>query len=269
MANKKTGVYSKKLSFSDSKTTDLYLIIDHHNIYLSVKDFKKGQFVAIEHFTKNSNELGWTSLFDAIQKQAKLYSIQYRNIALVWNDRKFILSKKMQLNDALNYQQELNLVHGVNNNDEFIVNTINNEHVIAYHIPDQLMASMLKLFPKGVWHHFSEYIFKNDFAADVHLFLFDNQYCIKIIKDGVTQLINYFPLENDTQNIYHVLNSCTHTNLDTHKATIKVWGYQADKHQFVNALAPYFSTGKIVEPDENWEEKDNCPDSIYTTYLIF
>ena len=126
MAKKIVGVYSKNISFTENKLNDLYITIDIENLFFSVKNSKTGQFVAFEHFKSGEEEKGWEQLVIFSQNNSKLINLNFTNVFFVWNNSRFILTKKILKQEVLHYQQELNLVHGVNNNDEVFFNTINN-----------------------------------------------------------------------------------------------------------------------------------------------
>jgi hypothetical protein len=271
MAKKIIGVYSKNISFTENKFANLYLTIDNNNLFFSVKNYKSNQFIAFEHFANNAEIMGWDQLFEFVQKNSKLIHLNFTAIFLVWNHSRFILTNEFAKKDNLNYQMELNLVHGINNNDEVNTNSINDNLIIAYTIPDKLVTLMLKIFPKGVWHHYSEFVLKEKSENVAIIYLFENQYCLNIKQNGQTKLINYFQVEGNDQNVYKIMNACEHSLVDSNLLALKVFGYQLEKHEFVNLLANYFNAGEVVESSDYWdlEDKENCPNSIYSNYLIF
>ena len=104
------------------------------------------------------------------------------------------------------------------------------------------------------------------------IYLFDNDYCLRVVKEGKTQLVKYFPIEGVDQNCYQLLNTCSNTGLDTNSATLKVWGYNAIQHDFIHKIAPYFLVGEIVESPKSEIGNSlnmNYPQNIYSTYFIF
>jgi hypothetical protein len=271
MAKMIVGVYSKNISFTENKSSDLYITIDNENLFFSVKNSKNGLFVAFEHFKSASDEKGWDPLILFSQNNSKLINVLFKNVYFVWNNSRFVLTKKLLKQDILYYQQELNLVHGVNNTDEVYFNTIDDDLILAYSVPDELNNSLSKIFSNGIWHHYTEYIMKKEIDNNALICLFEKQFCLKIAKNGVAQLVNYFPLEGNVQNLYQIINACNHSSLDTNSASISVLGYNQDSHEFVNTIANYFKAGQVAESAENWdnEDKGNCPNNIYTTYLIY
>jgi hypothetical protein len=271
MAKMIVGVYSKNLSFTENKTNDLYITIDNENLFFSVKDSIKGQFIAFEHFKRVTDEKGWDPLILFTQHNSKLISLHFGNVFFVWNNSRFILTKKVAKQTPIYYQQELNLVHGVNNNDEVYFNAIKDDLILAYSVPDQLISLLSKIFPSGVWHHYTEYVINKKIDNNTLICLLESQFCLRITKNGAIQLINYFPLEGDNQNFYQIMNACNHSSLNTNNASISVLGYDEDSHGFVKSMTNYFKEGQVAESDEHWdnEDKRNCPNNIYTTYLIY
>ena len=271
MAKMIVGVYSKNLSFTENKTTDLYITIDHEHIFFSVKHLTHGHFVGFEHFKSAEDEKGFDSLILFAQKNSKLINIPFSNVFFVRNNSRFIITKHAIKQDAIYYQQELNLVHGINNTDEVYFNPIANELILAYSIPDPLIVSLSKLFPNGVWHHYMEFVMKKGIDKSVSIFLFDHLICLNIKQDGINKLANYYKLEGADQNTYQILNACNHSAVELNSSSVTIWGVDEDKHAFVKTLANYFKTGQLVESAECWDKEDidNCPNNIYTTYFIY
>jgi len=271
MAKKIVGVYSKNISFTENKSNDLYITIDNSNLFFSVKNAENGQFVALEHFMNDLEDIGWDQLISFAQKNSKLINIPFSNVFFVWNNSRFIITKNVIKQDAIYYQQELNLVHGINNTDEVYFNSIANDLILAYSIPDQLIVSLSKLFTNGVWHHYMEFAMKQGTDKSVSIFLFDQLFCLNIKQDGITKLANCYKLEGANQNTYQILNACNHCAVETNISSVTIWGFEEDKHEFVNTLANYFKTGQLVESAECWDKEDidNWPNNIYTTYFIY
>ena len=271
MAKKIVGVYSKNISFTENKSTDLYITIDHSNLFFSVKNSKNSQFLALEHFMNDSNESGWDQLISCVQKKSKLINVPFSNVFFVWNNTRFIITKQAIKQDVIYYQQELNLVHGINNTDDVYFSPIADDLILAYSIPDALIVLLSKLFPKGVWHHYMEYAMKHSLDNSVSIFLFDQAFCLNIKKEGITHLANYFKLEGGAQNTYQILKACQHSAVETNISSVAIWGMEEDKHEFVNTLANYFKTGQVIESAECWDKEDheNCPNNVYTTYFIY
>ena len=271
MAKMIVGVYSKNISFTENKSIDLYITIDNKNLFFSVKSIKNGQFLAFEHYKSAVDEIGWDEKILSAQNNSKLIKLNFNNVFFVWNNKRFTLSKKISKQDVLYYQQELNLVHGVNNHDEIFVNSINDDLVLAFSVPGQIISLTAKLFPNGVWHHYTEYMNNSDSENNALICLFENEFCLKITNNRKIQLVNYFPIEGNDQNIYQIINACNHSSLETNYASLKIWGYEDKQHEFINTLSNYFNAGQVAEPQEYWdnEDKENCPNNIYSTYFIY
>ncbi len=271
MAKKIIDVYSKNISFTENKSNDLYITIDNNNLFFSVKNSINSQFLALEHFMSDMDEAGWDQLISLAQKKSKLINLIYSNVFFVWNNPRFIITKHALKQDVLYYQQELNLVHGMNHNDDVYFNPIGDDLILAYSIPDPLIVLLSKLFPNGVWHHYMEFVMKQGMDNCVSIFLFDQVFCLNINGNGITQLSNYYKLEGANQNTYQILNACHHSAVETNISSVNVFGFEEDKNEFVNTLANYFKSGKLVESVEYWDNDDNknCPNNIYTTYFIY
>jgi hypothetical protein len=95
MAKMIVGVYSKNISFTENKTNDLYITIDNENLFFSVKNSTNGQFIAFEHFKSVADEKGWESLILITQHNSKLINLHFGNVFFVWNNSRFILTKKV------------------------------------------------------------------------------------------------------------------------------------------------------------------------------
>lgn len=271
MAKMIVGVYSKNISFTENKSNDLYITIDNGNLFFSVKSIKNGQFLAFEHYKSAVDEIGWDELILLAQTNSKLIKLNFNNVFFVYNNARLTFSNKISKQDVLYYQQELNLVHGVNNHDEVFVNSINDYLVIAFSVPVQLINLTVKLFPNGVWHHFAEYLNNSNSENNVLVCLFEKQFCLKITNNRKIQLVNYFPIEGNNQNIYQIINACNHSTLETNYASVKIWGYDDTQHEFINSLANYFKEGEVAESQEYWdnEDKEICPNNIYSNYFIY
>jgi hypothetical protein len=272
MAKKNIGIYSNLESTSNNKVEDLYLIVDNSNIVFSVKNKKKNEFVAFEHFSNNQDNTGWHQLVAYLQNNSKLIHGIYGNVFFIWNSPRFILTNKLQKEDTLIYLEELNMVHGKSSEEELYLTPFDDKLIIAFTVPDALSTLLSRSFPTGKWHHYSEYMLANTAQNEVLIYLFDDIYCVRLVKDGKTQLINYFQIEGVDQNCYHILNACSNTNIDINISKLKVWGYHSLQHEFINKVAPYFLSGEIVESPNTGigaSLNSNYPQNIYSTYFIF
>lgn len=272
MATKKISIYSALESTPNQKVEDLYLIVDNSSIILSVKNKKTRHVVAIEHFENNSTETSWQELDSYLQNNSKLVAGIYGNIYFVLNSSKFILTNKLKKEDTLIYQDELNMIHDKINEEELYVTPYNDNLVIVFTVPDGLSTMLSRVFPSGKWHHYVAYILACETKSEVLIYLFENQFCIRITIDGKLQYINYFSLVNHDRNCYHILNACSNTNIKTNVASLKILGYDPVQHPFINKLATYFSVAEIVETPYDGIGVNlnvNYPQNIYSTYFIF
>jgi hypothetical protein len=272
MAKKTIGIYSVLESTPNYKVEDLYLIVDSNNIVFSVKNKKTNQYSAFEHFANNGENTGWHQLVAYLQNNSKLIQGIFDNIYFVWNSPRFVLTKKLVKEDTLLYQQELNLVHGASNEEELYLTPFDEQFMLVFSVPDALSTLLSRSFPTGKWHHYTAFVLATAAENQVLVHLFENNYCIRIVKEGKTQLINYYPIEGNDQNCFNILNACTNSNIDTNLSTIKVWGYSNLQHEFINTIAPYFKAGEIMEAPGTGVTaslNSNYPQHIYSTYFIF
>jgi len=261
MAKKKIGIYSALESTPNNKVEDLYLIVDKESIVFSVKHTQKNEFVALEQFVNNVENTGWHQLVAYLQNNSKLIQNTYGNIYFVWNSARFILTKKQENEDTLLYQQELNLVHGPLNDEELYLTPYDENYTIIFSVPDALSTILSRSFPTGVWHHYAEYVLAAEANNHALIYLFENNYCIRLLNEGRTQLINYFPIEGNDQNSYTILNACALTNLNITETDLKVWGYNSLQHEFINEIGKSFKSIEIVNTTNI--------QPIYSTYFIF
>ena len=261
MAKKKIGIYTTLESTPNNKVEDLYLIVDKESIVFSVKHKQKNEFVAFEHFVNNVDNTGWHQLVAYLQNNSKLIQGVYGNIFFIWNSTRFVLTKKQIKEDTLLYQQELNLVHGVLSDEELYTTPYDDNFVLVYSVPDALSTILSRSFPTGVWHHYTEYVLAAEADNDVLVYLFENYFCIRLLKGGRTQLINYFPIAGNDQNNYTILNACTQLKLNMNETRLKVFGYNNVQHEFIPTLSNYFNSIEIIEGQHK--------QPIYSTYFIF
>ncbi len=272
MAKKKIGIYTSLESTSNNKVEDLYLIVDKESIVFSVKNKIKNEFVAFEHFENSADNTGWHQLVAYLQNNSKLIQGIYGNVYFVWNSARFILTKKMAHEDNLMYQQELSFVHGTNNEEELYITPYDDQFVILFSVPDALSTLLSRSFPTGKWHHFAEYVLATEADNDALVYVFENNYCLRLIKDGRTQLIKYFAIEGNDQNCYNIMNACTNTSIDLNNTHLKVWGTNIQQQEFINTIAPYFNSLAIIDAPDNGvgaSLNSSYPNHIYSTYFIF
>jgi hypothetical protein len=272
MAKKKIGIYTDLVSNFNNKVEDLYLIVDQNSIVFSVKNNVINEYVAFEHFVNSADNTGWHQLIAYLQNNSKLIQATFANVHFVWNNARCILTKKLAKEDTLLYQQELDVVFGKSNEEELYLKTIDNDKMLVFSVPDVLSTLLSRSFPAGKWHHYLEYVLKQEVQDAALLFVFEDSFCLRLIQNGANQLIKYFPLDGDDQNCYSILNACKQILNDTHTTELKVWGIHQMEGSFLNALAPYFKSFKI-NIDQIGEVQTtlnkNYPNHIYATYFIF
>ena len=271
MAKKKIGIYSTLESTSNHKVEDLYLIVDKESIVFSVKHKQTNQFVAFEHFVNSADNNGWHQLVAYLQNNSKLIQSTFGNVFFVWNSPRSILTKKQTQADTLLYQQELSLVHGTNNDEELYLMPYDDNYMLVFSVPDALSTLLSRSFPTGKWHHYTEYVLAT--PADDHLlvYLFENNFCMRIVKEGRTQFMNYAAVEGEDQNCYTILNACNSCGVDPATMVLKVWGANELTH-FIQKLSPYFKFVEFIQaPNEGIGASLNtsAPQHIYSTYFIF
>lgn len=272
MAKKKIGIYTDLVGTFNNKVEDLYLIVDRDSIVFSVKNIQTNNFVAFEHFVNSADNEGWHQLIAYLQNNSKLIQHVFANVHFVWNNPRCLLTKKLAKEDSLRYQQELDLVHGTSNDEELYFKSIEDDKMIVYSVPDALSTLLSRSFPTGKWHHYLEFVLKQTVQDAAMLFLFEKNFCLRIIKNGNTQLINYFTMEEDDQNCYTILNACTNSLPNINETALNVWGLSQLQNSFVNALVPYFNNFEMMLDqvgDVQTSLNKNYPNHNYATYFIF
>jgi hypothetical protein len=117
-----------------------------------------------------------------------------------------------------------------------------------------------------------EYVLAQDAQDAALLFLFEKNYCLRLVNDGKNQLVNHFQLEGDDQNCFTILNACSNILANTNEAHLKVWGIHQLQNSFVNAIVPYFKSFELVLDqigDVQTSLNKNYPNHMYATYFIF
>ncbi len=272
MAKKKIGIYTELESTPNNKVEDLYLIVDKDSIVFSVKNKVKNEFVAFEHFVNSADNTGWHQLVAYLQNNSKLIQNTYGNVNFIWNHPRFILTQKRVQEDTLLYQQELSLVHGSNNEEELYITPYDQHLAIVFSVPDALSTLLSRSFPTGKWHHFAEYVLASAGDNDALVFLFENNFLVRLLKESRTQLIKYFSLEGDDQNAYQLLNACNNAGIELNKTNLVVWGYQPAQHEFLQKLGTLFQNYTIHQAPETGvgsNLNNSYPQHTYSTYFIF
>ena len=272
MAKKKIGIYTDLVGTFNNKVEDLYLIVDKDSIVFSVKNIQTNQYVAFEHFVNSTDNIGWHQLIAYLQNNSKLIQHVFANIHFVWNNQRCLETKKLAKEDTLRYQQELDLVHGNSNDEELYFKNMGTDKVLVYSVPDVLSTLLSRSFPTGKWHHYMEFVLTQTAQDAALLFVFDNNYCLRLVENGQDQLINYFTLEGDDQNCYTILNACSNILTDINEMQLKVWGVTQLPNSFVNSIVPYFNNFELVLDkmgDVQTSLNKNYPNHNYATYFIF
>ena len=272
MAKKKIGIYTDLVGTFNNKVEDLYLIVDSNSIVFTVKNIQTKQFVAFEHFVNSADNVGWHQLIAYLQNNSKLIQHVFANVHFVWNNARCIVTKKLAKEDSLKYQQELDLVHGTSSEEELYFKSIDDDKMLIYSVPDALSTLLSRSFPTGKWHHYVEFVLAQEAQDQAMLFIFENNYCLRLVNNGRNQLINYFNLEGDDQNCFTILNACSNILSNINETPLKVWGVSQLQNSFVNALVPYFNNFEMVLDemgDVQISLNKNYPNHNYATYFIF
>ncbi len=258
MAKKNIGIYSDLQSTANNKVEDLYLIVDENSIVFNVKNNITNEYIAFEQFENGGDQKGWSGLIAYLQNNSKLIHHFYRNVFFVYNGSRVILTKKQTQENTLSYQQELSFVHGIKEDEELYYNSINDQITIVYSIPDALSALLSRTFPTGKWKHYATYVAAQKSQNETQLYLFTQQYCLHIIKDGSTQFLAYFPIESPEQNGYTILQVAKNILKDLSGQTLRIWSND-NKESFIDMVAPYFEKTHV----------ESSPHQQFATYFIF
>jgi hypothetical protein len=272
MAQKKIGIYGNLESTANNKVEDLYLIVDGQSIVFSVKNNISQEYVSFEYFLNTGDNQGWSQLMAYLQNNSKLMHAFYKNINFIINTPRIVLSNINSNLDVLQYQNELNLVHGVKSEEEIYTNEIGLGSIIVYGVPDALSTLLTRAFPTGKWNHYASYLMNNFRDNGVYIQLFDNNFCLYIVEAGKVKILNYFPIEGNDQNSFMVLNACVNTDTNTNSIPLIVYGYNPEQHEFIKMVAPYFESLQLEKaPAEGIGSKLNLdyPNHTYSTYFIF
>ncbi len=261
MANKKIGFYGKLESTANNKVEDLFIIVNNKSIVFVVKHLVSNKFVSLEHFEQTEEASSWSPLLAYLQNNSSLIQNYYKNIFLVINSNRLILSQTDAKENLISAAHELELIHGHKLDEEIYTNTVGNKHFLIYGIADELSAILTRYFPSAKWQHYASYFLGNVLDSEVQVRIFEDCFIVYIVEKGITKLLNYYPLEGEEQNIYTLLNSCINAGIDTNTFLLKVWGYEVDKHNFITKTAPYFTAKQIIQIEK-------VPNA-YSSYFIF
>ena len=261
MANKKIGFYGKLESTANNKVEDLFIIVNNKSIVFVVKHLVSNKFVSLEHFEQTEEASSWSPLLAYLQNNSSLIQNYYKNIFLVINSNRLILSQTDAKENLISAAHELELIHGHKLDEEIYTNTVGNKHFLIYGIADELSAILTRYFPSAKWQHYVSYFLGNLLDSEVQVRIFEDCFIVYIVEKGITKLLNYYPLEGEEQNIYTLLNSCINAGIDTNTFLLKVWGYEVDKHNFITKTAPYFAAKQIIQIEK-------VPNA-YSSYFIF
>ena len=261
MANKKIGFYGKLESTANNKVENLYIIVNKTSIVFIIKHIVKNEFVSIEHFEQTEESNSWSPLLAYLQNNSKLIQNYYKNIFLVVNNNRIILSQTDAKDNLLSAAQELELIHGHKLDEEIYTSIIGDKHFLIYGIADDLYAILNRYFPSGKWQHYTSFFLGNEIDSEVQVRIFEDSFILYIVEKGITKLLNYYSLEGEDQNIYTLLNSCINAGIDINKFLLKVWGYEEGKHNFITKTAPYFAAKQVVQIEQ-------VPNA-YSSYFIF
>ncbi len=272
MAQKKIGIYGKLESTANSKVENLYVIVNKKSVVFIVKHLLKNEYIAIEHFEQTDEQAEWNPLFAYLQNNSTLIQNYYKNIYFVNNSARLILKQKNNNDDLLLAASELQLIHGNISEEEIYTTSIGEKHFLVYGVSDKVSSLLTRFFPSGKWQHYASFFLQNVHENEVQVRLFEDYFMLYIIENGQTKLLNYFPLTQEDQNVYTLLNSCINAGVDTNTITLKVWGYIQEKHAFIQKVSPYFAAAQLValEPKSMCVElnKFGLPNS-YSSYFIF
>jgi len=261
MANKKIGFYGKLESTANNKVENLYIIVNNKSIVFIVKHILSNEFVSVEHFEQAADNIAWNPLFAFLQNNSSLIQNYYKQIYFVNNHSRLILSQTDSKDNSLLAANELELIHGPKAEEEIYTSSIGDKHFLIYGVADELSALLTRYFHSGKWQHYASFFLQNAKENEVLISIFEDSFLLYIVANGNSKLLNYYTLEVEDQNIYTVLNCCINVGIDTNAFTLSVRGYEEGKHHFINKLAPYFTSKKIIQIEQ-------LPNA-YSSYFIF
>jgi hypothetical protein len=272
MAKKKIGIYGQLESTANHKVEDLYIIVDDQSIHFSVKHLVSNEYIAFESFINNNDSNGLSPLLAYLQNNSKLMHATYNNIHFVMNTPRVLLTKSSSLKDMSIYLNELNIVHGLRQDEELIVKKVDDNKSIVYAVPDSLQTLLTRAFPTGKWEHYINALMDRQLSTGVHLYIFDQFYLMLIHLNDQIEYVRYAVESGATQNTFQVLNACKHLQIDPSQTDIYISGYSHLEHGWVESLVQYFKNAVVEQaPDTGVAGSLNkeYPNHTYSTYFIF
>jgi uncharacterized protein YeaC (DUF1315 family) len=272
MAKKKIGIYGKLESTANNKVEDLYIIVDNQSIHFAVKHLISNEYVAFESFISGSDANGFSQLLAYLQNNSKLMHAMYQNVHFVMNNERVLLSKKQQIKDYTIYQNELNMLFGIQSDHELLIAPLEDDKVIVSSVPDIYQTLLTRSFPTGKWSHYLGFLMQHAKDNGVYIYFFEGFYIGLIIDNNVVQFVRYFEESEDAQNVYNILNACKHYQFNPNNATIFLSGYHAENNQWAIELSTYFKEAIIEQVPQKGVIKSlqqEYPHFHFSTYFIF
>lgn len=261
MANKKIGFYGKLESTANNKVENLYIVVNYNSILFIVKHLLSNEFISVEHFEKEEAQAPWKPLFAFLQNNSSLIQNYYKNIYFVNNSHRVILSQTDAKEDTLSAASELELIHGYQSEEEIYTSSIGEKHFLIYGVNDELSSLLTRYFHNGKWQHYASFFLQNVRDNEVQIRIFENNFLLYIVANAYTQFLNYFSLSTEDQNLYNIINTCKNIGIDINNIALSVWGFEKEKHSFIQKIVPYFASNRIIEIEK-------LPNT-YSSYLIF
>ncbi|MGI9139353.1 MAG: DUF3822 family protein, partial [Sediminibacterium sp.] len=245
MAKKKIGIYGTLESTANNKVEDLYLVVDEHSIAFSVKNIVSNTYRSFEYFVNDSENNGWSQLVAYLQNNSKLIQNTYNDIHFVMNNNNYIVTKKYKIEDTLLYKNELTLLHDIDVDEEVQITHLSHDQILVFAIPDQINTLLSRSFPSGKWHHFTEFLIRNNHDG-IQVHFFANQLCMVIQENGQLKLMNHFKVGGDDQNTFTLLNSCTNAGVKPNTFTLTIAGIAIEQLNWKKSVEKYFETTHIL-----------------------
>ena len=272
MEKLKIGIYGVQESTAYNKVEDLYVIVDDQSICFLVKNILNGQFIAFEYVEDTPDQNGWNQHLAYLQNNSKLIQSYYRQVQFVMNTKRALLSKYIHNSADTFYQNEFNLVLGLKMDEELQLQTIGQEQVLIYSIPDALNTLLTRAFPTGKWFHYIGSLIASNLGGGVCVSVFKDYFILLMMQKGKPLFLNYFNRGTDNQNLYLVLNACVQANMLPKQANLKVIGYSAERDFWMQELATHFANAQVQQvPDAGIGSTINTeyPEHHYAPYFIF
>ena len=272
MAKKKIGIYGLQESTANNKVEDLYLIVDEQSICFVVKNHTNDQYIAFEYFENTPDQNGWNQLLGYLQNNSKLIQSFYRQVQFVMNTKRTLLTKAMSNGAAAFYQNEFNLVFGHKMEEELQIQSISDDQVLIFSIPDDLNTLLSRSFPTGKWTNYIGSLIGSSRGDGVHLSLFDDFFIVLILLNGKLHFVNYFNKSGADQSKFQVLNACVQTNTIPNDVNLNVTGYSAERDHWIQELSNYFANAHIQYASDKGigaTLNTDYPNHSYAPYFIF